>query len=67
MEKKSILQDSEVRFDKHTGIPKKVRGEFALPVADTDEDSVKAFLIGNAEELQLAMEEKDLSLISVHP
>lgn len=63
MNKESILDVSEVRIDKRTGIPKKVRGVFALPVADTDEDSVKAFLISNADELQLAMEEKDLSLI----
>lgn len=63
MNAKSILQDSEVRLDKRTGIPKKVRGEFALPLADTDEDSIKAFLMSNADELQLAMEEKDLTLI----
>ena len=49
MTEKSILEDSDVRWDEREGRPRKIRGEFALPLADTPEDSIKAFLHANAD------------------
>ena len=51
MNGKSILKDSDVRWDEREGRPRKVRGEFALPLADTPQDAIKAFLLENADEV----------------
>lgn len=52
MNAKSIYTDSQVVRDRRTGRPRKIRGEFELSVADTAEDSVKTFLLANADELR---------------
>jgi Zn-dependent metalloprotease len=62
MAKKSILQNSDVRWDELKGRIKKVRGEFFLPVGDTQETAVKAFLQENAGELGLVMDNEGLRL-----
>lgn len=63
MRKKSILTDSYVRWDEREGRPRKIRGRFALPSADTMEDSIKTFLDSNADELRLGIGTKDLEVI----
>lgn len=63
MNKKSILKDSDVRWDEREGRPRKVRGEFALPSADTMEESIKAFLRANADELSFRVSDEDLRVI----
>lgn len=60
----SILRDAEVRFDKLTGHPAQIRGEFRLPVSDdAPEDAVKAFLVDHAEELELSAMTDDLDTL----
>ena len=59
----SILRDAEVRFDKRTGHPAQIRGEFHLPVADAPEDAVKAFLVDHADELELSAMADDLDTL----
>lgn len=63
MTEKSILKDSDVRWDEREGRPRKIRGEFALPTADTVEDSIKAFLHTNADELSFKVSDENLSVI----
>lgn len=60
---KMNLKNSDVRRDKRDGRPRKVRGEFALPLTDNAENSIKAFLKENSDELQLQLDEKDLKVI----
>lgn len=61
----SIFTDSQVVRDARTGCPRKIRNNFELPVAGTAEDSVKTFLLANAEELGLGMQRDDLQPIKV--
>ena len=63
MTEKSILKDSDVRWDEREGRPRKIRGEFAMPVADTPEDSIKAFLHANADELHFWVSDENLKVI----
>jgi hypothetical protein len=63
MNEKSNFADSQVVRDAQTGRPRKIRGDFELPVADTAEDMVKSFLFANADELGLAMQANDLNKI----
>jgi Fungalysin metallopeptidase (M36)/Fungalysin/Thermolysin Propeptide Motif len=58
----SILQKSDVRRDGRTGLPRKIRGEFPLPAGDTAEDSVRALLAQNSDELGLKADENNLKL-----
>ena len=63
MTEKSILKDSDVRWDEREGRPRKIRGEFAMPLTDTPEDSIKAFLRANADELQFWVSDENLKVI----
>lgn len=63
MTEKSILKDSDVRWDEREGRPRKIRGEFAMPLADTPEDSIKAFLHANADELHFWVSDENLKVI----
>jgi hypothetical protein len=62
MTEKSILKDSDVRWDEREGRPRKVRGEFALPLADTTEDAIKRFLHENADELHFWVGDENLKV-----
>lgn len=63
MTEKSILKGSDVRWDEREGHPRKIRGEFAMPLADTPEDSIKAFLHANADELHFWVSDENLKVI----
>jgi len=63
MDKKSILKDSDVRWDEREGYPRRVRGGFDLPKADTPEESIKAFLHENADELHFWVTDENLKVI----
>jgi len=63
MTQQSILKNSDVRWDERTGRPKKIRGEFVLPAADSTEDAVKIFLQTHREELRFDVAAKDLKKI----
>jgi hypothetical protein len=63
MNGKSIFTDSQVVRDARTGRPRKIRGVFELPVYDTEEESISAFLFANADYLGLAMQPNDLKKI----
>ena len=54
---------SQFTRDNRTGRPLKVRGNFELPVSDVSEDSVKAFLFANADELELDMRAEELKKV----
>ena len=62
MDNRSILTDSDVRWDEREGRPRKVRGVH-MPVADTAEDSIRVFLSANADELRLGVSDENLKVI----
>lgn len=63
MEKESFFKDADVRWDEREGRPRRIRGAFPLPEADSVESSVRAFLLENADELNLKVVDKDLKVV----
>ncbi len=67
MANKSILKDSDVRWDERERRPRRVRGEFTLPFGDTTDGPVKGFLFENADELNLNISYENLQLVDDTP
>lgn len=49
--------------DERGGVPRKIRGDFALPAADNFDDSVRGFLEANSDTLKLTADAQHLKLI----
>lgn len=63
MQNGSLLDGSEVQWDAARRRPTKVRCDVHLPVADSAEDAVIAFLSQHADELQLPPVEESLAVV----